>query len=250
MQYSRYWEVPSHFQLEVPQVPAATSHFQLELLQVPAGSQSFQLEVYQVQAPSSLSYSSYWQVLIFSLTYSRHWQVLLSFSVFATLGTGRYSVVFSFKYPGTDSYPVVFSFRPSLVITYPKRRWNFGSQNHTGRIALKYNPNLQIVFSTKFSRKGINNGDGATTYTCTSSLHQSISAHTQMKLFRWGERQHIVCASREEGCLPPRSCRSRASTTTCRRRRLSSSSIRVVVVCVLCSANAANTTARRVATLS
>ena len=61
-------------------------------------------------------------------------------------------------------------------------------------------------------------------HTRTTSMHQSISAHTQMKVCRcrWGEGKHAACASREEGYLPPRSRRSRAST--CRRRRLSSSS--------------------------
>ena len=61
-------------------------------------------------------------------------------------------------------------------------------------------------------------------HTRTSSLHQSISAHTHMGLCRWGKGKHAVCASREEGCLPPRSRRSRAPPRTCRRRRLSSAS--------------------------
>ena len=83
-------------------------------------------------------------------------------------------------------------------------------------------------------------------HTRTSQLHQSISAHTQMKLCSWGEGKHAVCASREEGCLPPRSRRSRASTT-CRRRWLSSFSANTSSVRLLCLANAAITTARRVA---
>ena len=70
-------------------------------------------------------------------------------------------------------------------------------------------------------------------HTRTSSVHQSISAHPQLKLCRRGEGKHAVCVSREEDCLPPRSRRSRASTTTCRIRRLSSSrQVRVRVVCV------------------
>ena len=32
-------------------------------------------------------------------------------------------------------------------------------------------------------------------------MSASISAHTQMRLCRLGERKHAVCASREEGCL-------------------------------------------------
>ena len=53
---------------------------------------------------------------------------------------------------------------------------------------------------------------------------------TQMKLCK---KVPHVCASREEGCLPPRSRLPRASTTTTfRRRRLSSSSTTSVLVCV------------------
>ena len=61
-------------------------------------------------------------------------------------------------------------------------------------------------------------------HTRRSSLHQRTSAHTQMKLCRWGDGKHAMCAPSEEGFHPPRARRSRASTTTCRRRRLSSSS--------------------------
>ena len=71
----------------------------------------------------------------------------------------------------------------------------------------------------------------------TSSPHHSISAHAQMKLCRWGEGKHGVCASREEGCLPPRSRRSCVSQHVagggCPRPR----QVRVVVVCVLCLSN-------------
>ena len=102
-------------------------------------------------------------------------------------------------------------------------RWIFGSQNQTGRIGsttLIMNPNLQmdnILAKNNQQRRSLDH-----VHTRTSSLHQSISAHTQMKLCRWDEGKHAVCAVREEGCLPPRSRRSRAPTTTCRRRRLSS----------------------------
>ena len=57
-----------------------------------------------------------------------------------------------------------------------------------------------------------------------------MSAFTQIVLCGWGEGKHAVCLSRDEGYLPPRSRRSRASTTTtCRRRRLSPSSTTVCV---------------------
>ena len=121
-------------------------------------------------------------------------------------------------------------FRPSLVIAYPnpKMRWIFGSQNQTVRIGsttLTLEPEFTDCFFNKVLAKNDQQRRSLDyVHTCTSSLHQSISAHTQMKLCRWGEGKHAVCASREEGCRPPRFRRSRVSTKTCRRRRLSSSS--------------------------
>ena len=104
----------------------------------------------------------------------------------------------------------------------------FGRQNQTERIGsttLVTKPEFSYCFLNKVLAKNTNRQWRSLdhVYTRTSSLRQSISAHTQMKLCRWGEGKHAVCASRREGCLPPRSRRSRASTR-CLRRRLSSSS--------------------------
>ena len=56
---------------------------------------------------------------------------------------------------------------------------------------------ISDYFLTKFSRKTTNNGDRSTTYILvTSSLRQSISANTQMKLCRWGEGKHVVSLTR------------------------------------------------------
>ena len=105
----------------------------------------------------------------------------------------------------------------------------FGRQNQTGRIGSTtlsriMKPKFTDCFLTKFVSKN-NQQRRSIDHVCarTSWLHQSISAHTQMKLCRWCEGRHAVCASREEGCVPPRSRRSRASTTR-RIRRLPSSS--------------------------
>ena len=94
--------------------------------------------------------------------------------------------------------------------------WIFGLQIQTGRIGsttFTTKPNCSL---TMFSRKIINNGDRLT----TTSPQQSISAQARMKLCRLGEGKHVVCTSRQEGCLHPPSRRSHASTTECRRRRL------------------------------
>ena len=90
---------------------------------------------------------------------------------------------------------------------------------------------LTDCFLKKALVKVINNGDRSTR-TRTSSPHQSISAHTQIELFRWAEGKHAVCASREEGCLPPCSRQSRASTT-CRNRRPPSFSTSKRSVCLV-----------------
>ena len=79
---------------------------------------------------------------------------------------------------------------PSIVIAYPnpKMIWVFGSQNQTGRIGwttLIMKPELTCFFSNKVPAK--NNQQRRSldhVHTRTSSLHQSISAHAQMKLRR------------------------------------------------------------------
>ena len=93
----------------------------------------------------------------------------------------------------------------------------FGRQNQTGTIGsttLTMKPEFTDWFLRKvFAKNNQQRRSIDYLHTRTSSLHQSISAHTQMKLCRWGEGKHAVCASREGGYISPRSRRSRASTT-------------------------------------
>ena len=114
--------------------------------------------------------------------------------------------------------------KPYLIIAYPKQKMSlvFGRQNQTGRIGSTtrvMKPECTDWFLNKlFAKNNQQRRSLDHVHTRTSSLHRSISAHTQMKHCRWGEGKHAVCPSREEGCLPPRSRRSRASMT-CRRQK-------------------------------
>ena len=120
---------------------------------------------------------------------------------------------------------------------------SFGRQNQMGRIGsttLIMKPEFTRFLTNFLATDNQRRQSLDHVHTRTSSLHQSISAHTQMELCRWGEGKDAVCASREEGCLPPRSRRSRASTTTCRRRRLSSSSTNTSSINVCLSGECCN----------
>ena len=100
-------------------------------------------------------------------------------------------------------------------------RWIFEPQNQMGRIE---SATLKSDDETRINR--LNQQRRSLDY--RTYLHQFVapdhlSAHAD-EACRWGEGKHAARASREEGCLPPRSRRSHASTTACCRRRLSSSS--------------------------